>query len=638
MTRSSGLLTLATLMVVVLCCFFMASTEAQTKTELFLFQSHTTEFWQINADDAGTQAGEVGFIWMEWDSYPQYHYVTMYQVIVNNTYNEYVPCEEGDTCADRYVPYPKHIGMSDMGFFAMPPSTLTDYHDDLAKANRSSAAHKNNNKKTKSLNRQRQMIKEKVESDSVQYFDFTWYSLPKGGVCPPGEPLGTNRCGFYAPCAVKTVSRACLSQKPGWREAMSVNYYRMFSILYTAFQETEHALGGCPDVTYQNYTLCANSEALLRNPESFGKIPDPRATPVQTKQKRSLPPQEEEKQEQEQEARRDDIMPELSAPLLGINVGSNAICQINFTEPTTPCKPLIEFEPPLNLFGPHVLMSTSTTDGVVFIHLKNKQGSAGCEPSRILGYHFGTNSFVYNFTVAYNFEWFDVDQDDGYLVGLLSADTTVFRMQVVTISLQTHQATVITPIPIYNNSRELAPVLTYDSVNNILYFFGVQGYLSYNVFLSYKLPSFTETVDIAATQSDFNYAARSLYTPLNAATTVFPIILFNYTTITTLSYAPNGNLYAIMGSNMGTYVAGVMDPTTALMEADNVGIEENLLTLRYDQSTFDPISNEYVFCHFNGPQSLARYNVVTRKWTIREGVVDYQCNVLPFRFVYGVDG
>jgi len=51
-----------------------------------------------------------------------------------------------------------------------------------------------------------------------------------------------------------------------------------------AFQETDLSLGGCPDVTYNNFTVCKNADEILRNPESYGKIPDPRKPVANTEE------------------------------------------------------------------------------------------------------------------------------------------------------------------------------------------------------------------------------------------------------------------------------------------------------------------------------------------------------------------
>jgi len=138
----------------------------------------------------------------------------MYQIVANNSYNEYVPCEEGDSCSNRYAKYPKHMGASDMGFVAIPSSSFNDYYDALA------AEYSNNTSGLIERKRQRINAIER-EQEAVQYYDFTWYSLPVRGVCPPGEPLGFESCGYYPVCAVKTVARSCLSKKPGWKHYMS---------------------------------------------------------------------------------------------------------------------------------------------------------------------------------------------------------------------------------------------------------------------------------------------------------------------------------------------------------------------------------------------------------------------------------
>jgi len=214
-------------------------------------------------------------------------------------------------------------------------------------------------------------------------------------------------------------------------------------------------------------------------------------------------------------------------------------------------------------------------------------------------------------------------------------DGSVFRMQLVTIALKTLKTTIITPTPIYNNSREYDGAVTYDSINNILYFFSVQGYLEYPVFLTYKIPSFTEEVTEDSINDGFNYAPRRLYSPATTPTAVFPIILLNYSEIFTLSFSPtNGNLYSIVMTSEGDrLLAGVMDPTTSLMEIDD-GDTYGLEVYRTG-STFDPISNELVFCLLDGRNSyaLVSYNVATQTW-YADDTIPYDCKLLPFKFIY----
>jgi len=84
----------------------------------------------------------------------------------------------------------------------------------------------------------------------------------------------------------------------------------------------------------------------------------------------------------------------------------------NESDPISLCKPLLYFDPPLSRYSPHIMMSSSTPNGLVFVHLKSRPSAAmGCEPARIIGYHYETNTVTYNFTLDYNLDWFDVDAD-----------------------------------------------------------------------------------------------------------------------------------------------------------------------------------------------------------------------------------